>query len=84
MTTAPERVRAWMDGRTDKIDRDDVREVYITADRASRDLPGAISELRRALADRDALAARVAELEGELSELLIADGSVDLMDGSGA
>jgi len=40
--------------------------------------------LRAALAEHDALAARVAELEGELNELLIADGSVDLMGGSEA
>jgi len=41
-------------------------------------------DLRAVLAERDALAARVAELTAELNELLIADGSVDLMDGSEA
>lgn len=43
--SAAYRVREWMDGRTAVLDPDDVREVYVAAERATRDLDNARGEL---------------------------------------
>ena len=69
-------------------ERDDFRAQLRTELAISAELRRRNDELAtercHAEAERDVLSARVAELEGELNELLHADGSVDLMDGSGA
>jgi len=64
--------------------QDGADELTLTAIRRRALTASTYAEWHQVGRDVETLAARVAELEGELNELLIADGSVDLMDGSEA